>query len=274
VIVAPNTDIQCLGQLTTMARELVKTTLVREVARHLGTPKEVLAWLRSLPQSDDDGHEHIRAIACDVWQRVRLFPDDPNCVERSFAALVLLEVLDPHTRRMLVTIDRPLRHTGVVEKRGSHWVAIDLFPQRNALDWAGYGLTALHGVHDYVGKPILKFYLGDSGGKVADALGDQEKRLDPPKKKSPPPKKQPKPAPPVARPVVAGAAPGPKPQPRPPIAAAKLTTTGGQPKHEETQRQPAFQPPVAAGWTVAADADKDDEDAFGEEDETQRWRWW
>jgi hypothetical protein len=213
VILDPINDTDCLGQLTVFARELAPSTLVRAVAQHLATREAVIKWLQSLPQADDFGDEHVRVIQCDVPQRARLFPDDPNCVERSLGALMLLEIIDPKTPRALATVDKPLRHTGLVEKSGAHWHAVDLFPRRNAsrnFDWGSFGKAALHGTHNYVGKPILKFYLGDTGGKVADALGEQEGKLigdkkQPEKKAAPPPSgtqrpsEQPKQAQPAAQ---------------------------------------------------------------------------
>lgn len=173
MILDPVNDEDCLGQLTRIARELAPTTLVQLVAQRLGSVEAVIRWLRSLPQSDDDGHEAVRYVQCDVPQRVRLLPDDPNCVERATAALMLLEVLDPKTRRALATVDRPLRHTGVVEYRDGKWRAVDLFPRRN-FDWGHFGGDVLQGVHNYVGKPILSFY---GLGGAADQLGDQENKL-------------------------------------------------------------------------------------------------
>ena len=225
MIVEPINDTDCLGQLTTFARELAPSTLVRLVAQRLGTRENVILWLQSLPQADDHGDEQVRYIMCDVPQRTRLFPDDPNCVERSFGALMLLEVIDPKTPRALATVDKPLRHTGLVEQYGGHWHAVDLFPRRNATRNFEWG-DLLTGTHQYVGKPILKFYLGDSGGKVADALGDQEAKLVGQDKKKQPEKK---PAPPPAgaqRPVEQ-----PKQQQQPksqPVAPAKpAAQTGG-----------------------------------------------
>jgi hypothetical protein len=212
VIVDPINDTECLAQLTTFARELAPSTLVRLVAKRLGTREAVILWLQSLPQSDDHGEEQIRFIMCDVPQRTRLFPDDPNCVERSFGALMLLEVIDPKTPRALATVDKPLRHTGLVEQYGGHWHAVDLFPRRNANRNFQWG-DLLTGTHQYLGKPILKFYLGDSGAKVADALGEQEAKLvgQDKKKTAPPPaagaqrpveQQQPKPEPaPSAKPT-------------------------------------------------------------------------
>lgn len=183
MIAPPINDADCLGQLTTMARELAATTLVRTVARHLGTRDAVIRWLQAKPQADDDGGEPVRYIVCDVPQRVRLFADDPNCVERATDALMLLQALEDMELtdglpRALGTVDRPMRHTGLVEKRGEHWYAVDLFPRRNAgrrnVDWGNFGKDLLQGVHSYVGKPLLKFYgLGD----VADTIGENENKL-------------------------------------------------------------------------------------------------
>lgn len=178
MIIEPVNDVECLSQLTTIARELAPTTLVRTVAQRLGSRRAVVEWLQSLPQTDDRGDELVRFIACDVPQRVRLLPDDPNCVERALGALMLLETIDPRTTRALATVDRPLRHTGLVERERRRWRAVDLFPRRNAgtrnVNWGKLGGDTLQGIHKYVGKPILKFYLGETGGKFADAIGEQQ----------------------------------------------------------------------------------------------------
>jgi len=208
VILSPGNDEACLRHLVDMARELHHTTLVRDVAHRLGTPKAVIAWLRSLPQSDDDGDERYQFVRCDVPQRTRLFPADPNCFERVFAALSLLEVLEPSVARMPLTIDHPARHTGVVEARGGQWVPLDLFPRRN--DSAQTGRDILKGIHNYVGKPLLSFFLGkDTGGMVADTVGGLEDQLTQigQNKSAPAPQVRPKPRP----------APRPQP-PRPSVS--------------------------------------------------------
>ena len=196
MILDPINDVDCLGQLTTIARELSSTTLIHTVAQHLGTRENVIRWLQSKPQTDDDGKELVRFIKCDVPQRVRLLADDPNCVERATDAMMLLEALE-HMKltdpvgRALGTVNQPVRHTGLVEKRGAHWYAVDLFPRRNGhrnFDWSKFGVTALKGVHQYAGKPILKFY---GLGSVADTIGEQEDKLTAnvgkPEKKGAPP---------------------------------------------------------------------------------------
>lgn len=212
MILDPINDEQCLDQLTRIARELAPTTLVQMVARRLRSADAVIRWLRSLPQADDDGHEGFRYIDCDVPQRVRLLPDDPNCVERATGAIMLLEVLDPRTPRALATIDRPLRHTGLVEFRSGHWTAVDLFPRRN-WDWGNFGKDVLQGVHSYVGKPLLSFY---GLGGAADQLGEAEnKAIGRDGKKGGNDKKQPekKDAPPAQQGKSDGGRQNPQPKP-------------------------------------------------------------
>ena len=175
MIAAPINDVECLGQLTGMARELSRTTLARLVAQRLGSREAVIRWIQARPQTDDDGREAVRVITCDVPQRVRLFADDPNCVERATDAMILFEALElagaaPKATRALATVDKPLRHTGLVEQYNGHWYAVDLFPRRN-FDWGDFGKNVLQGVHGYVGKPLLKAY---GLGGVADTLGNQE----------------------------------------------------------------------------------------------------
>lgn len=172
MILEPVDDFQCLDQLTTFARELAPTSLVHGVALHLATRERVVRWLQSLPQADDAGDEQVRVIQCDVPQRVRLFPDDPNCVERSLAALVLLEVIEPSTPRALATVDKPMRHTGLVEQYGGRWHAVDLFPRRN-FSWTDLRVDA----HN-AGSGLLKAWLGkDIGGGVANGVGAGEDYL-------------------------------------------------------------------------------------------------
>jgi hypothetical protein len=199
VILDPVNDGECLGQLTTIARELVPTTVIQSVARRLSSREAIVRWFQSLPQANDTGQEPVRFIQCDVPQRARLLPDDPNCVERATGAMMLLEVVDPKTPRALATVEKPARHTGLVEKHGARWYAVDLFPRRNAsrdFDWGNFGRDVLQGVHKYVGKPLLGAY---GAGAAADWLGDQEDswigrgKKQPEKKQSPPsaPKREP-----------------------------------------------------------------------------------
>jgi len=233
VILDPVNDVDCLGQLTTIARELSSTTLIRTVATHLGTRDNVIRWLQSKPQADDDGKELVQFIKCDVPQRVRLLAEDPNCVERATDAMMLLEALEKMgmtyaVGRALGTVNQPVRHTGLVEKRGSHWYAVDLFPRRNGgrnFDWSSFGVGALKGVHQYVGKPILKFY---GLGSVADTIGEQEDKLGPKpaQKKAAPPSR-----PATQQPAATGGGSGAD-------AITKLIGKGGNGNAEKETRKP------------------------------------
>lgn len=172
-------DTACLGQLVALARELARGSAARRIATELGTPGRVVSWLQSLPQSDDDGRETLQAIQCDVPQRVRLFPSDPNCFERTLAALALCEILDPKTPRCAVTIEKPVRHTSLAELRGGRWEPVDLFPRRNfgtlwrsaSASAADVGKDILQGFHRFVGKPLLTAY---GLGGLADQIGQAE----------------------------------------------------------------------------------------------------
>lgn len=175
MIVDAVNDRECLDQLTRIAREFSRTTLIHEVAARLGSRAEVIRWIQSRPQKDDDGHEAVRVITCDVPQRVRLLADDPNCVERATDAMMLMEALElmgrePRVPRALGTVDKPLRHTGLVEQYDGHWYAVDLFPRRN-FDWGDLGKDVLQGAHRYIGKPLLSAY---GLGSAADSLGSAE----------------------------------------------------------------------------------------------------
>lgn len=163
MILDPVNDQQCLGLLVERARELVRTRMAYDAAARLRTVRAVINYLRSLPQLDDDGSERVQLLACDVPQRLRFMPSDPNCFERTLAALVLLELIDPKTERVPISVDKPERHTGIVERQpGGAWQPIDLFPRRNSAAQDVLGV-----VH-----PIGRGVLGIFGlGSVGDRLG-------------------------------------------------------------------------------------------------------
>jgi hypothetical protein len=296
VILDPVNDTECLGQLTVMARELVPTTLIREVARRLGSREAVIRWFQSLPQADDDGRERVRYIVCDVPQRVRLLPDDPNCVERSIGALMLLEAVDPTTARALATVDWPERHTGLVEKVGTTWRAVDLFPRRNGgarnLNWGELGKDILQGVHNYVGKPILSFY---GLGSVADTVGDlqnkaigRDKKTEQQKKPSPPAGKAGEPQRPQQG-AKGGATPTSAKQSGSPLGAVFGGVLGGGAKQEskspvgggvKSDGKAKGDAGAGAGRRLADDgqgkaADRDGGDSHDARAASQRgWWWW
>lgn len=280
MILAPVNDVECLAQLTTIARELASTTLVQTVARHLGSREAVIRWVQAKPQADDDGREAIRYITCDVPQRVRLLADDPNCVERATDALLLLESLErmkliEPAARALATVDRPARHTGLVEKHGEHWYAVDLFPRRNAsarnVDWK----DILQGAHSYVGKPILQFY---GLGSVADTIGDNENKLiGRDKKETKDEKKQPPPAGPAkGQPKKEPQAGGAKQQ----SGARLLSLASGALRPGATSRggnDAKTEKPAVRATTAGTSAAVGSDGAVPRrqvEEEAQRVRWW
>lgn len=139
MIVDPVLDVRCLSRLTAIARHEIRNPLVAEYVeriralarrRGISVKDATILWLQELPQTDDDGSESVRAIACSPDQRTRLFPDDPNCFERALAALILLESIDPTWQYTLASIDDPLRHTGLLQRPGAayEWEPVDLFP--------------------------------------------------------------------------------------------------------------------------------------------------
>ena len=229
-------DKACLSQLTAVARELARNPLTYQLAARLGSCRAVYAWLHSLPQSDDDGKETLQAIVCDVPQRLRVFPDDPNCFERTLAALALCEVLEPETPRCAVTIERPVRHTSLAELRDDRWEPIDLFPRRRNFaglegrnaSGAELGKDIVQGLHRYVGKPILTAY---GLGGVADQIGEAEDHaMGRSKPKTPPPPAAPKPE------ATTAASPSAPPPP-------KTTSQGEAPdatEEDRTRPRPRF----------------------------------
>ena len=217
VILDPVNDTECLGQLTAhRARALVDDADPIRRA-HLGTREH--------------GDRVASVVAADRRRRRRARPVHP--VRRAAAgaacsptirtassapigAMMLLEALERRRRR-----GRSRRRQAGCGTRasssgsGRHWHAVDLFPRRNGqreLRLGAFGESVLHGTHDYVGKPILKFYLGDTGGQLADTLGEQEDKLGPAKQ----PQKKPSPSPAVAK---RGVEQPSRPSSRPPAGA-------------------------------------------------------
>ncbi len=196
---------------------------------------------------------------------------------------MLLEVIDPATPRALATIDRPLRHTGLVEKIGGHWRAVDLFPRRNAarnISWGDVGMGLLKGVQGatrYVGKPVAKFYLGDTGGSAADFLDDQMGRVTgdqqkPPQKKvvPPPAGKRAEPAPTVAQ-----LQPAPRLVFQAQVVGAGASQTKPIPDRGGGKDEEAQQALVSAGAAARARApDHDGSPSAPEDDQASSTSWW
>lgn len=151
----PVNDGGCLSKVTDSAIEATERDDIRRLASRFGSSREVAAWIRSLPQRDDDGNlADGPRVTCDVSQRLRIPADDPNCVERSALYVAAAELVDSRPVRQLATIETPLgRHTFPVEDD----VPVRLDPRvpRNALE-AGLFRLQDADVHE---------------ASVADALG-------------------------------------------------------------------------------------------------------
>lgn len=122
MIALPVNDLTCLGTITQEMADRVKANdpAIREIAeRHMACGTGALAaWIRSLPQRDDDGDptDGPKIDACEPAQRLRVPATDPNCVERSALYIAVAEMIDPEPVRQLATIDTPLgAHTFPVE---------------------------------------------------------------------------------------------------------------------------------------------------------------
>ena len=83
----PFNDHTCLGSITEVVAQLVATQdpVIVELAKTHPTTESLIAYLRSLPQRDDDGENRDgpKVEACEPPQRLRIGSEDPNCVERA-----------------------------------------------------------------------------------------------------------------------------------------------------------------------------------------------
>jgi hypothetical protein len=133
----PFNDYGCLGAITKTVVELVENhdeALVALATQHPSTDA-LAAWIRTLPQRDDDGthSDGPRVEVCDPPQRLRIPATDPNCVERAALYVAVAELLDPKPVRQLATLDTPLGlHTFPFENGAP--VVLDPRVPRNCLD--------------------------------------------------------------------------------------------------------------------------------------------
>ena len=80
----PLNDHACLGRITQMIADLVsnRERALESVAGEFDDTSALAAWIRGLPQRDDEGlrSDGPRVGECTPSQRVRIAPPDPNCV--------------------------------------------------------------------------------------------------------------------------------------------------------------------------------------------------
>jgi hypothetical protein len=136
VIAVPFNDVDCLGSITEVVAELVKNQdpVIAEIAAQHPTTKSLIAWIRTLPQRDDDGEDDDgpKVDVCRPPQRLRIPASDPNCVERSALYLAVAEVIDDAPVRQLATLDLPVGlHTFPLENGAP--VVLDPSIRRNSL---------------------------------------------------------------------------------------------------------------------------------------------
>jgi hypothetical protein len=137
VIGLPFNDHTCLGSITEVIAELVanRDEVLIELAETHKTTNDLVAWIRGLPQRDDEGakNDGPKVDACAPPQRLRIPADDPNCVERAALYIGVAELLDPKPVRQLATLDTPVGlHTFPVENGAP--VILDPRVQRNCAD--------------------------------------------------------------------------------------------------------------------------------------------
>jgi hypothetical protein len=108
----PFNDHQCLGAITqilaTMAEE--NDPVLLELAAQYPTTRQLIDYIRSLPQRDDlgDPADGPRVNACVPPQRVRIGALDPNCIERSALLAAVEEINRPQHTYQLATVDTPI----------------------------------------------------------------------------------------------------------------------------------------------------------------------
>jgi hypothetical protein len=115
-----NNDLTCLGTITEVVADLVarRDLLLAELAVKYRTTEALAAWIRSLPQRDDEGipGDGPKVHACEPPQRLRIPAPDPNCFERAALYIGVAELIDPWPVRQLATLDFAWgRHTFPIE---------------------------------------------------------------------------------------------------------------------------------------------------------------
>ena len=139
----PLNDEQCLGLMQKEVPRYARLPRVRAQARQFSSLYEVARYIQNMRQRDDLGDpEDGPRLACNVTQRLRFAPSDPNCFERTLLYLALAEILDPRgTRSSASLVMDNGWHTFPVEFRNGvpEVVVLDpITPPRNAMLAAAY----------------------------------------------------------------------------------------------------------------------------------------
>ncbi|MFT3700192.1 MAG: hypothetical protein QM831_44005 [Kofleriaceae bacterium] len=109
MIAIPLNDHTCLEAISRAMRDLVdeRDPAIVEIADRFKTTEQLAAWIRSLPQRDDEGDptDGPRVEACTPTQRLVVPSTKPNCVERTALYLAGAEIIDPIPVRQMATIE-------------------------------------------------------------------------------------------------------------------------------------------------------------------------
>lgn len=111
MISPPINDHACLGPTT--ERILVEVAagnpVITDLAARFTSTDDLAAWLRSLPQRDDNGDpaDGPKVAACRPPQRLDFTNPEPNCFERSSIFCSVAELIAPEHEYRLATINTP-----------------------------------------------------------------------------------------------------------------------------------------------------------------------
>ncbi len=177
MIGAPHNDRACLGPLTERIVELVgeDEPSIVDAADRFSDLDEFAAWIRTLPQRDDEGlpRDGPKIDECRPPQRFRIDALDPNCVERAGKFIAVGEKIDPSRLYRLATTDTPGGLHTFPTVDGSP-VVLDPKQSRNALraglfrecrNGAPVALTptqAVDWIADLAHEPAMRFRHGEA----------------------------------------------------------------------------------------------------------------
>lgn len=128
--IQPLNDKACLELAMAEAKRLVKRPEFRRFVEQFSTLAGFKRYIRSLEQRDDLGDpDDGPRIPCEVSQRLRYNPKDPNCFERSVLFLAAAEILEPGIKRTMASLMMDSGwHTFPVEFHGGRPQVVVLDP--------------------------------------------------------------------------------------------------------------------------------------------------
>ncbi len=111
MISPPVNDHACLGPTTELlvAQVADRNPVLVDLAERFTNTDDLAAWIRTLPQRDDNGdpNDGPKVNACRPPQRLDLANPSPNCFERSCLLAGAGELIEPHRVWRLATVSTP-----------------------------------------------------------------------------------------------------------------------------------------------------------------------